>query len=210
MDFVASINYGFRQYQEASRFMCEHMGFAVLAQDEISITINNGVLSIRLHESEEDQLSVKFDLEVTDYREAIEKYKAMGFHPITDHQNVTQFRIQQGFSGPFGIRLLIYQVLNEDDLGIPTDLKITLDWEEEAVNMAQTFLKHVAINFRELARKKMVAQAESFAIIEGTMEVTKDDMIKAFLYTTPYFKQDDLQKMLVEHGVSQEFINQHS
>lgn len=206
--FVAALNYGYQNYQDAAQFLCQHFEFGVISTDDQSITVNNGVLSIRLHESDLAELSLHLDVEATDYRETIAEFKKVGFQPTSDHRQPTMFRVEQHFTGPHGMTLTIYQILNEDDLDIPTDLKPTLDWDEDAVSFAQILLKHVSISFRELARKKMVIQAESFALIEGTMKVTKDYMITAFLFTTPYFKQDDLQNLLIEHGVSREFIDQ--
>lgn len=206
--FIAAINYGYQKYHHAAQFLCQHLGFSFIGEDDKSVTLNNGALSIRLHDSDLEELPLHLDVEASEYRETIDEFKKIGFQPTTDHSHPTQFRLEQSFKGPHGMTVTIYQTLTEDDLNIPTELKQTLDWQEDAVSLAQILLKYVSISFRELARKKMVLQAESFALIEGTMEVTKDFMITAFLYTTPYFKQDDLQNLLMKHGVSREFIDQ--
>ncbi len=207
MEFVAAINYGYYQFREVADFLCEHLGFQEVSSDDISVTVNNGVLSLRFFMHSNKELSLQLDVEATDYKETISKFDSIGFRNLGDHSTPTKFRVEQSFHGPFGLHLTIYQVLTEDDLGIPTDLKATLDWKPDAEKMAQDLLKTVAIAFRELARKKMVAQAESYAIVEGTMEVTREDVIKAFLYTTPYFKQDDMQNSLIEMGVTREYID---
>ncbi len=100
MEFVAAINCGYQQYMAASHFLCEHLSFNLIAEDENSVTINNGVLSIRLHQGDQDRLHLHLDIEATDYRETINAYSSLGFKATTDHRNPSQFRVEQSFIGP--------------------------------------------------------------------------------------------------------------
>jgi hypothetical protein len=73
--------------------------------------------------------------------------------------------------------------------------------------MAQALLKEVNRSFRALAGRKMVQQAESYALVEGNINVCKEHMITAFLSKAPNFKQDHLRNMLLEKGVSKTYIH---
>ena len=117
------------------------------------------------------------------------------------------FRKEQLFQGPHNILINLHQVLTEEDLGIRPDLDKTLDWDVDTEELAKYLLSHVTIHFRESARKKMVKQAEALALVEGSLEVGMEEMVTAFLYTTPYFKQDALQELLTQNGISQSFID---
>lgn len=57
MEFVAAINCGYQHCRAASHFMCKHLGFDILTEDKNRITINNGVLNIRLDHGDQDQQS---------------------------------------------------------------------------------------------------------------------------------------------------------
>lgn len=208
MEYIAAVSFGCTAYREVGSFLCDYFDFSETHRDDISLTVNNGVLSLRLLSGDQEKISLYLDMECDNYLDGIERLKSLSFHPISDHRNPTPFRVEQDFEGPFGIRVNVYQNLTVDDLGLLPEVHPNLDWQEDALLMAQQLLKHVSIHFREIARKKMVEQAESFALIEGTMEVSVEDMVTAFLHTTPYFKQDHLQQLLRENGISQEFIDQ--
>jgi hypothetical protein len=82
-----------------------------------------------------------------------------------------------------------------------------LDWDKDAMLLAQALLKEVNRSFRALAGRKMVQQAESYALVEGNINVCKEHMITAFLSKAPNFKQDHLRNMLLEKGVSKTYIH---
>ncbi len=208
MQFVSAINVGHSDKREVSHFLCDHFEFKLIAQDESSITVNNGVLSIRFHDTTESNCKVYLDLESTDLEESSEELKSIGFEPHDELKNAGMFRKEQTFLGPHGLEITLHQVLTEDDLGIHPELDKTLDWEVDTEEMAKSLLSHVTIHFRDSARKKMVKQAEALALIEGNLEVGQDEMVTAFLYTTPYFKQDALQELLIQKGISQAFIDE--
>lgn len=207
MQFVSAINVAHPSIREVSHFLCDHLEFTLLVQDEHSITVNNGVLSIRFYQSPTCDQQVYLDLESTDLEASQTDLQSKGFTPIGEMNPAGMFRREQVFEGPHGLRITLHQVLTEDDLGIHPELDKTLDWETDAEAMAKDLLSHVTIHFRDSARKKMVKQAEALALVEGNLEVGHDDMVTAFLYTTPYFKQDALQKLLIQNGVSQQFID---
>jgi len=208
MEFVSAINHSHDDMRGVSDFLCEHFEFTMIYHDSSSITVNNGLLSIRFMHNDNIKPSVNLDLESTDIAAGSERLITLGLNPLTEIIDSDMFRKEQQFEGPYGLHINLHQVLTEDDLGIHPELNKTLDWEPKAEEMAKSILTHVTIHFRNPARKKMVQQAEAFALIEGNLHVTKDDMISAFLYTTPYFKQDDLQKILIDNGISQEFIDE--
>lgn len=208
MEFISAVNIPHRSRNEISHFLCDHFDFKLIGQDEYSITVNNGVLSLRFHEASEPVQSVCLDMETTDMHEGAAALKAKGFEPEEGIKESGKFRREQTFTGPHGLIYTLHQVLTEDDLGIHAELNKTLDWEPEIEEMAKTLLSHVTIHFRDSARKKMVAQAEALALVEGSLEVGRDEMVTAFLYTTPYFKQTALQELLIQHGISQTFIDE--
>ena len=208
MEFVASINLSHTDVVGVSHFLCDHLGFSLVNQDNTSITVNNGALGIRFVRDSNSDNIVCLDLETTNMGTGAEKLVSLGFEPTNEMKRTEMFRDEQRFTGPFGLTISLHKVLTEDDLGIQPDLDLTLDWEEYAEELAKTLITHVAIHFRNSARKKMVKQAEALALVEGNTEVSVDDMVTAFLYTTPYFKQDDLQKLLLDHGISKAFIEE--
>lgn len=206
MEFVSAIQYRQEDYLSAGNFLCEHFGFVLLKQDAVSITVNNGVLSVRISSASYLSDLLHLDLESGEFQATISTFKSLGFIPVDEVHQPTTFRVEQTLKGSFGLTVTVYQILTEDDLDIPTDLKNTLDWDEDAKKMAQTLLKHVSLHFREVARKKMVAQAEGLAMIEGEITVNMSDMVAAFLYTTPNFKQSDLRGLLSQNGFSEDYI----
>ena len=207
MEFVSAINLGHSSKNEIAHFLCDHFAFTLIGQDEYSLTVNNGVLSIRFYEDPANDNFVRLDFETTDLEEGANQLKLKGFEPTGEVKQAGIFRKEQTFQGPYNLIFNLHQVLTEDDLGIHPELEKTLDWESKTEEMAKSLLSHVTIHFRDSARKKMVAQAEALALIEGNLEVRQDEMVTAFLYTTPYFKQDVLQELLIQNGISKAFID---
>ncbi len=207
MEFIAALNYEHHDTQGVSHFLCDHLGFSMIYHDSTSVTVNNGVLSIRFRKSENTTSPINLDMETQDLAVSTEILTSLGFKAVSEVDRSEVFRHEQLFEGPFGLKVNLHRILTEDDLGIPADLDKTLDWEPKAEELAKELLAHVTIHFRNSARSKMVKQAEALALIEGNLAVSFDDMVTAFLYTTPYFKQDDLQRLLIQNGVSREFID---
>lgn len=208
MEFVSAINLPHEARQEVSHFLCDHFNFSLIAQDDVSVTVNNGVLSIRFHDSQVIEQRAHLDLETTNMEEGAAYLVSKGFEAIGEVKPCGLFRKEQIFHGPHNLSFTLHQVLSEDDLGILPDLDTSLDWDLDTEEMAKHLLSHVTIHFRNSARKKMVAQAEALALIEGKLEVGQDEMVTAFLYTTPDFKQAALQDLLMENGISLAFIEQ--
>jgi len=208
VQFVSAINVGHPTKKEVSHFLCDHFDFTLIAQDENSITVNNGVMSIRFYDAENTLQPVHLDLETTDLAEGLDFMRSKGFKDLGEVKKSGVFRTEQSFEGPHNLLITLHQVLTEDDLGIHPELDKTLDWEQSTEEMAKSLLSHVTIHFRDSARKKMVKQAEALALIEGNLEVGQDEMVTAFLYTTPYFKQDALQELLIQNGINPTFIEE--
>ncbi|MDH5609486.1 MAG: hypothetical protein OEY56_08400 [Cyclobacteriaceae bacterium] len=207
MGFASTFAIGVSNQAEVAELMCSQLGFYVESTDENSLVLNNGALSVRLSKPSDflpSVLCIDYSVETLD--QGRKEMEACGFTASSEVQRPSLFRHELPMVGPFGIRLVLFQTFNEDELGLDTDLKTTLDWSPEAVQLAQQLLKEVAIDFREMARKKTIEDAEAMAVATGTMQVDLLRTVEAFIRTTPAFKQPSLIENLEKHGIKRQWI----
>jgi len=203
MKYVSSLNYLVSDIAAVCSLLCNKFDFKIENESLDSILVNNGIITIRLLKATSGKSSnLLFDYSVDDLQSAQEELLEVEFKISTEKEKTSQFREQILMEGPFGISVMLYKRYTIDELGVYIELKTTLAWDEKALEITQELMKEVPVDFREMAKAKVVEAAESYAIVAGEIKVDFRKAVSAIIHTTPAFRQEQLSDTLKVRGIN--------
>jgi hypothetical protein len=187
---------------ETVAFCCQHLDFTERSRGDGWAEIDNGALALRVVPwpgDGEPPSPVVLEL-VTEELEATcnNLSQVPGVSPPDAPNKVAHDRIERRIETALGVVLVVTKRLTEDDLDEFPELPSELVWQPEAVSLVQEMLRLVPLSFRDGARRRVTAFAESLAVGTGAVEVVQRQARDALLQATPDFQQDALQAALRE------------
>ncbi|QGJ69352.1 Hypothetical protein PBC10988_10260 [Planctomycetales bacterium 10988] len=100
-----------------------------------------------------------------------------------------------------GNQMILWQKLGEDDWANPVPLPAEIEWTEEAEELMQGLLKRVPALFRDLARKKAVAETE---LLAENNRVIKEHVVRGYIRANPRITRFRVKKPIREMGYNPE------
>ncbi len=182
--------------------LIDALEFTMTAQGKGFSVLENGALRIRLvHNSDKAGQILNLEISSTDIDAAIPFYQQYGFMQTGEQHWVGCAREEVTMQAEIPICLVISRDYNEDELGIMPELQTSLEWHKDALLITQRLVKTIPINFRDIARSKIISMAEADTIVAGQIEVDQQLAIDAIIKATPNFQHDALKDEIIKNGL---------
>jgi len=188
--------------QALQTILIDALEFTMTAQGKGFSVLENGALRIRLvHNSDKAGQLLNLEISSTDIEVAIKFYQQYGFIQTGDLHWVHCAREEVTMQAELPICLVISRDYNEDELGIMPELQTSLEWHKDALLITQRLVKTIPINFRDIARGKIISMAEADTIVVGQIEVNQQRAIDAIIKVTPNFQHEALKDEIIKNGL---------
>lgn len=205
MNFVVSVIHSVDDLADAAAFLCRVLGFQQKPAASNAIIVENGAVAIRLVTAKTELPNTVLTLELHTQDTATTLTQLRDHAGISLlHQaenNVRQERTETLLQAPHGIKIMLVQEFNEDQLDISPPLPTELIWHDEAEACVKRMLKLVPISFRQPARVRVTERAEMIAGENASITVTLADALHALADTTPLFQRAILISTLQAEGI---------
>lgn len=193
--------------EAATAFYTKGLGMArVEAEDGGSewIDLEAAGVTVRLR-VEATGWHVELRLQTQTVEEGLEALRALGGR--LQAAACRQGRLLEGqIEDPDGNRLCLWRRLGEDELGEEIPLPVTREWRPEAYELLRSLLAHVPQEFRDLARRNCVLEAEWLAVDLDWVE--REQAARAYIRATPRLLRDKLKPALRQHGFDPEAMDE--
>jgi hypothetical protein len=204
-EFALSVYLENSEPEKVASFCCTHLDFEESDRGTGWIEIENGALAVRViplpaESGPAGPLVLEYrsgDLDATCERLA----RLPEVRRIAPPERVAHDRIERRVETDLGLTLVVTRKLTEDELEEAPELPTELLWQDEAIHLLQDMLRLVPLAFRDDARRRLTALAESLAAEEGEIEVTQPKALEALLRGTPDFQQRALEQALATRGL---------
>lgn len=204
MRFVTAIVHYVENLATARDFFCHGLGFYASSQrNDYGVLLENGAVSVRLLEGK--TTSYPLNLEIYSQQLDEDCTALLAFSNVSlfsKKKQVHLYRLEICLQAPHNLKITLFQELNEDDLGILPTLPLSLDWEQPAIECVQQLLTYIPLDFRQLARQRIIERAEMLAAEQGEISVILENAVQALAETTPYFQHATLVTALQERGIN--------
>lgn len=202
MNYVIAVRHRVDDLHHAQILLTDVLEFSLREQGEDFALMENGALNVRLiHNPKNTGHPLCLDVASNDLDAAVRFYARHGFNPPEDAHWVHPFRQEIYLHGPDNIHLTVFREYDEDELGILPELKTSLDWNDDALELTKRLIKSVPLTFRDNARQKIIAMAEADAIVAGRVEVDQALAVRAIIKVTPDFQHDGLKDAMIKNGL---------
>lgn len=204
MPHILSVIHVVEEVGAAALFCQEVLGWALIAQDAGSATLDNQSVRLRLQAATDEQVSgaLRVEISVRDLEAHRERWaEHPAFSVLREVHHVDVFRAEVHLQGPHGFVLVLSRTYDEDELGLIPPLETELCWEEKAEELLRRLLLLVPVAFRQNARTRCVEIAEWLAVEGGDVEVDTACAVRASIRGAPFFMRDVVREQLVEEGI---------
>ncbi|MBK6922105.1 MAG: DUF2621 family protein [Deltaproteobacteria bacterium] len=183
----------------ARRLYAETLGFVVRAEGEGWLDLDAGSTSLRLIAVRNPEQRVSLRVQSPTVERALEHLQRAGAKLLYPAARTPELEIMGAVRDPDGNTIVVWRALSEDEYDFVPELPTVLSWQPEAETMLKSLLKSVPALFRALARRRVVAVTEELAA--RTKLVTREEVIRGFILSSPKVTRGRNRKPLIEHGV---------
>ena len=205
MNFVVSVLHCVDDLPATVTFLCEVLGFQQQSATANVAVVENGAVVIRLL-SQPNGISDNLTLELSSQDKAQTLAQLLNDPRIQILQQTTAFSRQDRqetlLQAPHGIKILVAQEFNEDQLGIMPPLPTALIWDDDAEACVKKLLQIVPISFRAAARTRVTERAEMLAGETGSVTVNLATALSGMALATPLFQHPALIEALHAEGIN--------
>lgn len=195
---VSHIDISVRDLSKARRLYAEGLGFSVTREGPGFCEVDANSLLLRLIESRSIEYRCALRLQVPDVDKAWRHLLSLGARPLYEPMRTEQLELAGSAADSDGNCLTIWRALSEDEYGFLPALPKEQAWLAEAEQLLQSLLTRVPSLFRGLARRKVAREAEELAT---GRDVTREDVIRAYIRANARITRYRVRAPLLEHGV---------
>jgi catechol 2,3-dioxygenase-like lactoylglutathione lyase family enzyme len=198
---VSHVDLAVSNLARAKRLYSDGLGFPVLREGEGYCDLDAHSLHLRLLESRTIEYRSAIRLQVVNVADAWSKLVELGARALYEPVRTDQLELAGSVADPDGHCLTVWRAMSEDEYGFLPALPKEQSWLPEAEQLLKSLLTRVPSLFRGLARRKVAREAEELA---AGRDVSREDVIRAYIRSNAKITRSRVRAPLVEHGVDLE------
>ena len=201
--YVSAVIHFVEDLQPTQNILTDVLEFTITEEGKGFAHLENGALCIRLIQNTDKAGQYLYlNVNSSDIDASIKLYQQHGFRQTGATHWAHSAREEAVMQlATASIYLIVAREYDEDELGIMPELKTSLLWHKEALLITQLLVKTIPINFRDIARTKIIAMAEADTIVSGQIEVDQPLAIQAIIKVTPDFQHDALKDEIIKNNL---------
>jgi len=163
------------------------------------VVIDGATAAIRLLATSKPEHRSTIRLQANDVEAAAKVLVDAGATTLYDPMRTPEQELVAAVRDPDGHTIYVWRALTEDEFDFVPDLPKEMTWDPEAEAFLKSLLEAVPALFRGLARRKVTREAELLAA--ETNCVTRQEVIRGFILSSPKITRGRNRQPLIDHGV---------
>jgi len=188
----------------AAGFLRRAFDFETTVRDQ-SLCSSNGAIAIVFEQGE--GTAPRLELQCDDLATEVQRLLAMDGiveapAPKNTHTPPPRDRLECLLDAECGLKLMLFQQLDEDDLGDLLPLPASLPWDAKADELVRELLRLVPVWVRDGARRRATEHAEYLTVESGRLDVCVQTALKAFVACTLPSHRESLYAGMTRMGLN--------